>query len=213
MNAFAKAAQELNLPKEHELSAHQLHTDLFLSGVERILLVNAILLRSGLPRPKLPKKTDNFCENHRSLARHQRRITLRFTSRLPASSTSQVWHCTTCRGQSRVCSARPPVPWLCLAQRSQRLSPHYLQGPLRFRPLGAPSHLELIKTNGVSGSVATIVLCCKPSCASDLGADWCTGCLPPLTLLPPRGIITVDSSDVMMIMVQPGARLWSYLLF
>jgi hypothetical protein len=42
LNAFAKAAQELNLPREHELSAYQLHTDLFLSGIERILLVNAI---------------------------------------------------------------------------------------------------------------------------------------------------------------------------
>jgi hypothetical protein len=39
LNAFAKAAQELNLPKEHELSAHHLHTDLFLSGIERILLI------------------------------------------------------------------------------------------------------------------------------------------------------------------------------
>ncbi|KAF8492619.1 armadillo-type protein [Russula emetica] len=39
LNAFAKAAQELNLPREHELSAHQLHTDLFLSGIERILLI------------------------------------------------------------------------------------------------------------------------------------------------------------------------------
>jgi hypothetical protein len=36
---FVKAAQDLNLSKEHELSAHQLHTDLFLSGIERILLV------------------------------------------------------------------------------------------------------------------------------------------------------------------------------
>ncbi|KAH9957444.1 armadillo-type protein [Russula dissimulans] len=39
LNAFAKAAHELNLPKEHELSAHQLHLDLFLSGIERIILI------------------------------------------------------------------------------------------------------------------------------------------------------------------------------
>ncbi|KAI0255156.1 armadillo-type protein [Lactifluus subvellereus] len=39
LNAFVKAAQDLNLPKEHELSAHQLHTDLFLSGIERIILI------------------------------------------------------------------------------------------------------------------------------------------------------------------------------
>ena len=39
LNAFAKAAYDLNLPNEHELSAHKLHEDLFLSGFERILLV------------------------------------------------------------------------------------------------------------------------------------------------------------------------------
>jgi len=39
LNAFAKAAQELNLPKENELSAYQLHADLFLSGIERIIHV------------------------------------------------------------------------------------------------------------------------------------------------------------------------------
>jgi hypothetical protein len=39
LNAFVQAAQDLNMPKEHELSAHQLHVDLFLSGIERILLV------------------------------------------------------------------------------------------------------------------------------------------------------------------------------
>jgi hypothetical protein len=39
LNAFAKAAHDLNQPNEHELSAHKLHEDLFLSGFERILLV------------------------------------------------------------------------------------------------------------------------------------------------------------------------------
>jgi len=39
LNAFVKAAQDLNMPKEHELSAHQLHVDLFLSGIERVLLI------------------------------------------------------------------------------------------------------------------------------------------------------------------------------
>ncbi|KAA1467753.1 hypothetical protein DENSPDRAFT_847772 [Dentipellis sp. KUC8613] len=39
VNSVAKAALELNYPKEHELSAHRLHTDLFLSGIERILVI------------------------------------------------------------------------------------------------------------------------------------------------------------------------------
>ncbi|KAI0076019.1 hypothetical protein K474DRAFT_1313687 [Panus rudis PR-1116 ss-1] len=39
LNAIAKAAQDLNLPKEHELSPHRLHSDLFMSGIDRILLV------------------------------------------------------------------------------------------------------------------------------------------------------------------------------
>lgn len=39
MNAIAKAAADLNLPKDNELSANRLHSDLFLSGFERIILV------------------------------------------------------------------------------------------------------------------------------------------------------------------------------
>jgi hypothetical protein len=39
INALASAAADLNLPKDQELSAFQFHTDLFLSGFERILLV------------------------------------------------------------------------------------------------------------------------------------------------------------------------------
>lgn len=39
VNAIAKAAEDLNLPKEHDHSAHRLHSDLFASGIERILLV------------------------------------------------------------------------------------------------------------------------------------------------------------------------------
>ncbi|CAL1716994.1 unnamed protein product [Somion occarium] len=39
INAIANAAQELNLPKEHELSPHRLHSDFFLSGIDRILLI------------------------------------------------------------------------------------------------------------------------------------------------------------------------------
>ncbi|PSS36748.1 hypothetical protein PHLCEN_2v1379 [Hermanssonia centrifuga] len=39
LNSIAKAAQDLNVSKEHELSAHRLHSDLFLSGIDRILLL------------------------------------------------------------------------------------------------------------------------------------------------------------------------------
>ncbi len=39
LNSIAKAAQDLNVSKVHELSAHRLHSDLFLSGIDRILLV------------------------------------------------------------------------------------------------------------------------------------------------------------------------------
>ncbi|KAI0322116.1 armadillo-type protein [Amylostereum chailletii] len=39
MNAIAKAALDLGLPKDNELSAHRLHTDFFLSGLERIMLI------------------------------------------------------------------------------------------------------------------------------------------------------------------------------
>ncbi|KAL0953243.1 hypothetical protein HGRIS_004496 [Hohenbuehelia grisea] len=39
VNAISKAAAELSMPKDHELSAYRLHSDLFLSGIERILLI------------------------------------------------------------------------------------------------------------------------------------------------------------------------------
>jgi len=39
LNAVAKAVQDLNLPKDHEHSAYRFHSDMFLSGVERVLLV------------------------------------------------------------------------------------------------------------------------------------------------------------------------------
>jgi hypothetical protein len=56
LNAFAKAAHDLNMPKEHELSAHQLHTNLFLSGIERILLVTSSQKR----RHALPLLTESM---------------------------------------------------------------------------------------------------------------------------------------------------------
>jgi hypothetical protein len=49
LNAFVKAAQDLNMSKEHEFSAHHLHTDLFLSGIERIILVMSLNMASWFP--------------------------------------------------------------------------------------------------------------------------------------------------------------------
>ncbi|KAJ6520877.1 armadillo-type protein [Mycena vulgaris] len=40
INAIAKAVAELNLPKDHDHSAHRFHADLFLSGFERIILIS-----------------------------------------------------------------------------------------------------------------------------------------------------------------------------
>ncbi|KAJ7261715.1 armadillo-type protein [Mycena haematopus] len=40
INAIAKAAAELNLPKEDSHSAYRFHADLFLSGFERIILIS-----------------------------------------------------------------------------------------------------------------------------------------------------------------------------
>ncbi|KDQ57071.1 hypothetical protein JAAARDRAFT_157150 [Jaapia argillacea MUCL 33604] len=39
INALGKAAADLNLSKDQELSAHRFHTDLFLSGFERVILI------------------------------------------------------------------------------------------------------------------------------------------------------------------------------
>ncbi|KAG2146133.1 armadillo-type protein [Suillus bovinus] len=40
INAIAKCAHELNLSKEHDMSAHRFHSDLFASGFERIILIS-----------------------------------------------------------------------------------------------------------------------------------------------------------------------------
>ncbi|RDB25943.1 hypothetical protein Hypma_006681 [Hypsizygus marmoreus] len=40
LTAISKAAADLNLPKEHDHSAYRFHSDLFLSGLERIILIS-----------------------------------------------------------------------------------------------------------------------------------------------------------------------------
>ncbi|KAG7451301.1 uncharacterized protein BT62DRAFT_926976 [Guyanagaster necrorhizus] len=40
INALAQAAADLKMPKEHDLSAFRLHSDLFLSGLERMILIS-----------------------------------------------------------------------------------------------------------------------------------------------------------------------------
>ncbi|EKM58484.1 uncharacterized protein PHACADRAFT_117477 [Phanerochaete carnosa HHB-10118-sp] len=39
VNAVAASAEQVNVPREHELSAYRLHCDLFLSGIDRVILV------------------------------------------------------------------------------------------------------------------------------------------------------------------------------
>jgi len=39
INSMAKCVEALNMPKEHEHSAYRFHMDLFLSGLERVILV------------------------------------------------------------------------------------------------------------------------------------------------------------------------------
>ncbi|KAJ3732530.1 armadillo-type protein [Lentinula guzmanii] len=40
INAVAKATADLNLPKDHELSAYHFHSDMFASGFERLVLIS-----------------------------------------------------------------------------------------------------------------------------------------------------------------------------
>ncbi|KAK0446253.1 armadillo-type protein [Armillaria borealis] len=40
INALAQCAADLKMPKEHDLSAFRLHSDLFLSGLERMILIS-----------------------------------------------------------------------------------------------------------------------------------------------------------------------------
>lgn len=60
INAIAKTAADLNLPKDQDHSAYRFHSDLFLSGLERIILVCRVLALSlgGLKYccPRSPEK-------------------------------------------------------------------------------------------------------------------------------------------------------------
>ncbi|KAK2463424.1 hypothetical protein APHAL10511_004510 [Amanita phalloides] len=40
INAISRCVAELNMPKEHDLSAYRFHYDLFLSGLERVILIS-----------------------------------------------------------------------------------------------------------------------------------------------------------------------------
>jgi len=48
INAIARSAHELNLSKEHDMSAHRFHSDLFASGFERIILVRLTRSNDGI---------------------------------------------------------------------------------------------------------------------------------------------------------------------
>jgi hypothetical protein len=48
INAIARSAHELNLSKEHDMSAHRFHSDLFASGFERIILVRLTRSDDGI---------------------------------------------------------------------------------------------------------------------------------------------------------------------
>src|SRR6266436_6420180 len=77
INAMARAAQELDLPKGHDHSAFQLHSDLFASGIERILLVRALrctyplrlIFPSRLPVKRQPHTTQLSIWNYHDISR------------------------------------------------------------------------------------------------------------------------------------------------
>ena len=91
INSLAKAAQDLNMPKEHELSPHRLHSDLFLSGIDRILLV----------RPSLFSSSKILVTNvvNRLRGKHPRHTTRTCTSRSRGTSPLHRVPATTCRGR------------------------------------------------------------------------------------------------------------------
>lgn len=67
MNSIAKCVADLNLPKEHDHSAHRFHSDLFLSGFERIILVSLLTSLSYQRHPlsltDLTKSFDDVLPN------------------------------------------------------------------------------------------------------------------------------------------------------
>ena len=89
------------MPKENELSAYRFHADLFLSGLERIILVSNKLAR--LPSLRLPSSLS------RSPEKHQRPTTRTCTSSSRDTSPTPREQATSCPTPSRDSSAsRPP---------------------------------------------------------------------------------------------------------
>ena len=149
LNAFAKAAYDLNLPNEHELSAIKLHEDLFLSGFERILLVPFF---PHNPPPPLPPSffflsltsfvsltyVRNFFS--RSHARRQRHTTQPYTSRLHVTSPSQVRHGMSFRGPCRASMVHRQHQWLAAPRRRHHILNSQAGSSPCYRLRGARSH-------------------------------------------------------------------------
>jgi hypothetical protein len=124
VNALAKAAADLNLPKDNELSAYQFHADLFLSGFERYLLVPVSSFSYSYPYSKSPLLI-------RSAAKHQQCITQPSTSKLHAMPRMLLKQGTNSHITSSARWGHRPR----IAVRSQwRLHPHLVKtaGECRF---------------------------------------------------------------------------------
>jgi hypothetical protein len=163
LNAFAKAAYDLNLPNEDELSALKLHDDLFLSGFERILLVTFFFLPLIFSPSSLTSflsltisRQKKLCRSH---ARLQLHITRPCTSRLRATSPLQARHGMSCRGPCHASLVHRQHHWLAAPRRGRH---HNQLGlPLCCRLRGARSHLGSTRSHACS----CVYSACNPSCS------------------------------------------------
>ena len=71
INAIAQSTASLGMAKDHDLSAYRFHSDLFLSGLERIILVSDCHRESYSTSYKIG--------HNRFPVKHQLRTILRFT--------------------------------------------------------------------------------------------------------------------------------------
>jgi hypothetical protein len=84
INALGTRAAELRLPAEEEHSAYKFHKDMFLSGVERIIIVSALPVRLPYCASCYPYSSlTNYY--HRLLAKHQRPTTQRSILSFPVT--------------------------------------------------------------------------------------------------------------------------------
>ena len=102
INQLSAAATQLNMPREHECSAYNFHSDLFLSGLERIIMVSRPLILPSSFRScfRLTNRPPSRSDLPRLDEEHRQYTIPLCISRLRGMCRTLAWLATMSLGQS-----------------------------------------------------------------------------------------------------------------